>query len=909
MGEMGNTLDPLDLVGACILIIDIEEDSIIFANKAAREFFPPEKTLSKLLQDQHIELINLYYENQSDKTIEIQYINKTRKRIYSLSISVNKISLPQSPKIYPIFTIQCIPTPTDLHRANHVLEKISNRYTLINLKNKKQPRVMLQQGCNVNNSQANLYLQDNETLRHFEQFISNNTEETRFIKERTTTFTPATAGPSPQKSRHSLPEVVFPVGKNKLLNINSGDTVNYCEITMTKLTDPITNDPCILIYEKDVTEQKLIEKQFTLEMRKKNATSEFIGNLSHEIRTPLNGIHGMLQYLTETKLSYDQKASVTVATSSTVALTNLLTDVLDFSKVEAGKLSIRAAPITIRDLISLLEEICHLFGNSVVSKGIRLFVEYPPEFLFSGVAGKCNHDQKLFPRDHNLLPQYIISDIMRIRQILINLISNAIKYTTAGYVCVKLRVLSSSLDSHGLPFRIEVKDTGEGIDTTNRNSIFARFQRFPGLQGGVDAPERPEGTGIGLAIGEQLTQLLGGELLLESVLGEGSTFTLCLPRTTNVEPEQAERSGRKSRTSSAPHITFFPEILERKREKQEITIGIQDLHSIVQKTSFQIISPHSDMIYTNSTASFFRRLHLYSCNMFDSIENITKPNAKKGVDIYYILDIGGFIRAPQFDAAASKSNTHDAEHDWVDEVQNLIVSLYNNIFTLYSTEPTVSDYSSCEPLPTHPVNNAKLVVLIPLSCASVLSHVTSKIPWFTCWLASPLVPSSVISLLSGKRTNEIQPPNESPELSERRKKEPEEIKAYRVLVAEDNSANRLVFNRLLNNIRSDIHIEWAKTGTEAVHKYAASLTGIPFDICFMDLEMPKMDGLDAAKSIRELERLHGVMHGIPIIAVTANDTADLSVRTVCKRAGMNDELSKPINKNVLRKILSSWLPL
>merc|ERR1712137_185001 len=266
------------------------------------------------------------------------------------------------------------------------------------------------------------------------------------------------------------------------------------------------------------------------------------------------------------------------------------------------------------------------------------------------------------------------------------------------------------------------------------------------------------------------------------------------------------------------------------------------------------------------------------------------------IDIIYILDIDGIVSTPQVDSTTSKSvGDEPSEHSWIEEVKNVIISLYTLIFTLNSQSPPVT--SSSTPLSSHPLHNGKLFVLISLSCAALFRHVIPSIPWFTGWLSSPLVPSSIISLLCGKYSSDFQFCSELPDMSA--KNQVEEIKAYRILVAEDNTANCLVLKRLISRIRNDIHIEWAKTGTEVVQKFVNSLNSMPYDLCFMDLEMPKLNGYDAAKAIRESERIHRVQNVLPIVAVSANDTANLSVRELCNNAGMNDSISKPIDKNLL----------
>lgn len=290
---------------------------------------------------------------------------------------------------------------------------------------------------------------------------------------------------------------------------------SWCSSTKLPLLDKHKNVVGTFGMSRDITAQKLIELQLRDARDAANAANaakgEFLANMSHEIRTPMNGILGMAELLTHTSLSQQQQDYVELIQQSGESLLRLLNDILDFSKIEAGHMELELTPFTMSETIA---KSIQMLAFRAESKQIDLACRVHPE-----------------------LPNVVLGDPNRLRQVIVNLVGNSIKFTEHGEIVVEVQPLPSTAESvfqqseasdapGAFGVRISVRDTGIGIAADKLEHIFEAF-----TQADASTTRRYGGTGLGLAISNRLVQLMGGVLRVESELGQGTTFYFDLPMT------------------------------------------------------------------------------------------------------------------------------------------------------------------------------------------------------------------------------------------------------------------------------------------------------------------------------------------------------------------------------------------
>lgn len=516
------------------------------------------------------------------------------------------------------------------------------------------------------------------------------------------------------------------------------------------------------------TLEELEKKNITLDISKSQALdasrikSEFLANMSHEIRTPMNGIIGFIELLSKTKLSEQQYQYLdTIHTSSNNLLT-IINDILDFSKIESGKLDIEIIEF---DLLELIEDIITIMQPLTQKKQI--------EFVFHRVTD---------------MPRFLFGDPVRIRQILLNLIGNAIKFTQTGYVAI--RVLFNDRSDNTFDFKFTITDTGVGMSEANKQRLFNAF-----TQADTSITRRFGGTGLGLVISRSLANLMHGEIDFESTLDKGSVFWLSLPLKKSFQSPVNEHSLLENK-----HVILFD-------SNPQLRLGSRQLLNLWNSQIQQITQFSQLPSILNSNMTHFDYM----------VIGISHEQIEKDID---------FTKAI---SACKDKNI---------PVIALISSTEREIYAQYMQQGVSLCLFRNEPYD-------KLI-------------------------------KSLNDFFAGKTPEEFI--KENNQLLEN-------WSHLKILVVDDNNINLRLAESILKNWNIDITL--ASDGRQAVNICEKQL----FNLIFMDLHMPELDGIEATKKIRELNSINA---DTTIIALTANAMPEEKEHIT--ESGMNDILIKPVTE-------------
>ena len=537
-------------------------------------------------------------------------------------------------------------------------------------------------------------------------------------------------------------------------------------------------------------ERELVEAKQTAESAVM-AKGEFLATMSHEIRTPLNGIIPMLDLLMNSKLPPDQHEFLRTAYTSSRQMLRIVDDILDYSKLEANRLQLESTSFNLREL---LDSIVRLMEKPAEAKGLRLTLQLDPSVRLA-----------------------VRGDPVRLRQVLTNLVSNALKFTERGSIQLVVARKGETRTQHEL--RFEVRDTGIGINPANMKNLFKAF-----AQADASTTRLYGGTGLGLVICKRIVDLMGGQIGVDSEPGRGATFWFEIPLLKAVGDVQSQRSDL---SGSRVLLLSSDPVLRQRLQQTAPSWGAQ--------------------LSTSETTQ-------------DALHQLRSA----------------LTRGPSWSFDLLLVDLHS--------VRSTSIALHRNLQRSAEFESLPVAYLKGDDAPAPELSDGPQVLIISRNMGT--QEMRSAL---TAFVATPRASRVVTPATPGGY--ELGGESPAPVASS-------DNLQGRVLLVEDNPINQQVAKSLIKILGLDC--ETADNGEVAMQRMAEG----GFDLVLMDCQMPVKDGYSATREWRAHEAARN-LPPLPIIAMTANAMA--GDRQKCLEAGMDDYLSKPVDRRLLAFCLARWL--